>query len=99
MSDGTRVGEDAARDRRARRLARITEGGLVDAVSRAGGQLLGFSAKYSNGEVLVTLRAVLPAGRMISFVGSETLGGCLLKAYRDANNDKLAWREDRYARG
>lgn len=99
MSDGQTDAARRAFDRRAARLARVVDFGLIDAVSRAGGQLLGLSVKYSNGEVLVTLRTLMPSGRMICFVGGETLGACILKAARDANNDNLRWREDRYARG
>lgn len=98
MNDGVSYSDSEKAARRQQRIGRVAESGLVSAVSRAGGQLLGLSVKYANGEVLVTLRAVMPAGRMVCFVGAEDLGGCLLKASRDANNDKLRWRTDKYAR-
>lgn len=98
MNDGVSYKDSERAARRHQRIGRAAESGLVSAVSRAGGQLLGLSVKYSNGEVLVTLRALMPAGRMVCFVGAESMGGCLLKATRDANNDKLRWRLDRYAR-
>ena len=98
MSDGYADGERERQLKRFTKIGRLVEHGLLDSVSRAGGQLLGFSVKYANGDCLVTLRALMPSGRMVCFVGAETLGGAVLKAARDANNDKLRWREDQYAR-
>lgn len=98
MSDGNSLEDGARQDRRNRRLARVTEGELEAAVERSGGELAGLSVKFSGYEVLVTLRAVFPAGGVVCFVGGETLGACLLKAYGDAKTDRLRWREDRYAK-
>lgn len=98
MSDGTSLEDDARGQRRDRRVGRIASGGLEDAVERSGGHLVGMSVKFNNHDCLLTLRAVMPAGRMVAFVGAETLAGGLLKAYSDGNNDKLRWRKDRYAK-
>ena len=98
MSDGLSDSTVKKKDRNQVRLYRVCESGLVAAVERNGGELLGLSAKLSEWETLVTLRAEFPAGRMIAFVGGDSLATALLKAWSEANNDKLKWREDRYAR-
>jgi hypothetical protein len=99
MSDGISEREALAADRRHKRVGRVCDGGLNSAISRAGGTLLGISVKWSEYDVLITVRALMPAGRVICFVGSETLAGALLKAYREAGQDLLKWRPDRYAAG
>lgn len=98
MSDGLSAAASEKALRRNVRIGRLADYGLVDAVSRAGGQLLGLSVKFGNGDVLVTLRVLMPKGRVIAFVGAETLGAALIKAARQANNDGLKWKDDRYAR-
>lgn len=82
--------------RQALRLLRVCSGGLNSAIGRAGGELTGFSAKMSGADVLLTVRAELPGGRKIAFVGGSDLAGALLKAYREASADELRWREDRW---
>jgi hypothetical protein len=77
-------------------VGKVCEGGLESAVSRMGGELRGFSVKMSGVDVLVTLRADFPAGRMIAFVGGSTLGNALAKAFRDGHSDALRWRVDKW---
>jgi hypothetical protein len=83
--------------KRAMRLLRLCEGGLESAVERAGGNLAGFSVKLSGYDVLLTLRADFPGGRMISWCGSSTLAHAIDKATREASADKLRWRPDKWA--
>jgi hypothetical protein len=71
-------------------------GGLESALARSGAELLGFSARGSGGEYLITLRVFLAGRKQIAFVGSETLSGCLRKAVREAKRDKLTYRADRF---
>lgn len=95
----TRQLEQGSEDRASRRfkqLGRSLDGGLVDAVARAGGILRGFSARLGPYETLITLRAEFPGGAMVAFVGSSSLIEALLKADRDARGDKLRWRPDQY---
>jgi hypothetical protein len=99
MNDGISLEGQAKQGRRLERIGRIAEGGLVERVARAGGELQGLSVKYKDYECLVTLRATMPAGPMVAFIGAETLGGCLLKAYSHAGSDELRWRVDQYAKG
>jgi len=73
-------------------------GGMAAAVARAGGELGGFSARMDDYEVLLTIRAEFPAGRMIAFVGGDTLGSALVKVIREASQDRLKWREDKWGK-
>lgn len=73
-------------------------GGLSAGVSRAGGELVGFSVKFGEADVFCTLRADFPAGRMVAFVGADDLSGCLVKAAREAKSDALRWKKDKWAR-
>lgn len=91
------AGEDKAR-RRAMKLARILDGELDSAIRRAGGELLGFSVRLEGWDCLLTLRVRLAGRRQIAFVGSETLGGALLKAVDLAKRDKLAFKADKYGK-
>ena len=70
--------------------------GLAEAVSYAGGELTGFAVKLSDYEVLLTLKAVFPAGAMVAFVGAPTLADALVKGMIEAERDVLKWRADRY---
>lgn len=77
-------------------IVRAVEYALQGGVERSGGEYLGFSYKHSPGEGLLVIRAVFPAGLQVAFVGSEDLGGCLVKAVNLANRDGLRWRADKY---
>lgn len=69
---------------------------LEGAVGHSGGVLNGLSVKFSEVDCLMTLRATLPKGRMVSFVGAATLADCFRRAVNDAYRDNLRWREDKY---
>jgi len=71
---------------------------LVGAVAHAGGVLSGFSVKFGDSDVLMTLRAHLGGSNKVAFVGCPDLASCLRKAVGEAYSDGLAWREDKYAR-
>ena len=44
----------------------------------------------------MVVKAVLAGRAQVAFVGSDDLGGCLVKAVRLGNSDKLNWRADQY---
>ena len=96
MSSQDEINQDAASRRRDVALRRACEGDLQASVSQTGGELLGFSVKLSQHDCLITLRAVFPGGRMIAFVGGDTLAGCLLKVPREARSNNLRWKADKY---
>lgn len=82
--------------RRARAAVNALEYDLVGSVAHAGGELTGLSVKLSGPDCLITVKAVLPGGRMVAFVGAETFLDALVKVCRVARADKLHWRADRY---
>lgn len=73
-------------------------GGLEDAVGHAGGELRGFSVRIGVYETLMTIRADLPAGPMVAFVGAHDLAEVLAKASREAKTDGLRWKADQWAK-
>lgn len=97
MSRTLEVGQETAATRHIERTYRCLTGGLATAVNYAGGQLVGISIKYTEFDVLLTLRAEFPGGRMVCFVGASDLAQGFVKATRDAGRDALRWRKDRYA--
>lgn len=91
--------EQVAEDRSARRHQEIViavEYGLAAAVERSGGILTGFTIKYRVPDCIMVVKAVLAGRPQVAFVGSDDLGGCLVKAVRLGNSDKLIWRADQY---
>lgn len=75
------------------------EYGLFEAVGHAGGVLTGFAVRLGDEDCLMTLRAVVAGSAQIAFIGSDSLGNCLVKAVREAEADRLSWRADKYADG
>lgn len=71
---------------------------LAGSIGHAGGVLVGLSVKYSDVDCLLTLRADLPAGRRIAFVGGATLADCFRRAVNEAYRDKLSWQVGKYER-
>lgn len=96
MSDGNRGPKAQAYANRLVSAGRASDGGLQKAVEHNGGELLGLSVKFGQADCLVTLRAVFPGGRMVAFVGGDSLMSCLVKVHRDGFDGKLKWRTDKY---
>lgn len=97
----TRQLEQGSEDRDRAKMVRLMaacDGALMAAVEHSGGILLGMSVKFEAYESLVTLRAEFPGGRMVAFVGGDSLASCLLKVVREGRRDGLKWRHDRYAK-
>lgn len=72
-------------------------GGLSDAVARAGGVLHGLTFKIRPGDCLLVIKADLPGGAMVAFVGADDVAGCFRKGQRDGQRDELTWRPDKWA--
>ncbi len=97
----TRVLEAEAEDRALRQRSMVIKsvyGALEAGVQRAGGELLGFSVSYRVGDVLMTLRVQMPAGRMVGFVGATDLPGVFIKAARETAADQVRWKQDHYSK-
>lgn len=77
-------------------LVAAVEFELAGSIAHAGGVLVGLSVKYSAVDCLMTLRADLPAGRRIAFVGGATLADCFRRAVNEAYQDKLTWKVGQY---
>jgi hypothetical protein len=95
----SRAIEQQVEDRATRERSRVVVsvyGGLEAAVGRAGGELVGLSVAWRGTDVLMTLRARFPAGRMVGFVGAADLPAVFVKAAREASADQVRWREDNY---
>lgn len=71
-------------------------GGLEQGVSKAGGELTGFSMRLGELDCLLTLRAVFPGGAMIGFVGGEDVAHCMRKGATEAARDLVRWRPDKW---
>lgn len=75
-----------------KQLIAAVEFELSGSIAHAGGVLVGFSVKFSEVDCLLTLRADMPAGRRIAFVGGATLADCFRRAVNEAYQDKLSWQ-------
>lgn len=78
-------------------LVSAIEFGLAKGVAHAGGILDGYSVRCSNGASLLTIRATLAGRPQVAFVGAATPANAFRKAVREAYNDKLAWRQDKFS--
>jgi hypothetical protein len=58
--------------------------------------LTGFAYKNRGSDCLLVIKADLPAGPQVAFVGASDLGDCLIKAVREAERDMLRWKPDEY---
>lgn len=81
-----------------RTLVAAVEFELLGSVAHSGGVLTGFSVKFSEVDVLLTLRAKITSNRCVAFVGAPTLADCFRKAVTDAYHDRLKWRKDKWER-
>lgn len=77
-------------------LVAAVEFELVGAIGHAGGVLVGISVRFGEADCLMTLRADLPAGRRIAFIGAATLSDCFRRAVNEAYRDKLNWKVGQY---
>lgn len=96
MSRQLEQADEQRNSRRHRAIVVAVEYGLFDAVERSGGVLQGFAFKNRGSDCLLVLKAVLAGKKQVAFVGSDDLAGCLIKAVKLGNSDKLRWRDDRY---
>jgi hypothetical protein len=89
----------AAEDReeaRRMKLIRAVEFGLVDTLENMGAELRGFSLVYAEFSCLLTLKADFNGVRHVSFVATDSIMNCLIKADTDAATNSLRWKPDKY---
>lgn len=97
MTRTTEVEVEEKERRRRMDIAQACLGGLDAAVDRMGGELTGISLKTSDWDVLATLRADFPGGRMVAFVGGSSIGEVLRKAMYEGRRDGLRWKPCKYS--
>ena len=92
---------DGEEREKARRIALVKalEFNLVDALHNQGATLLGFAIRYDEFSCLLTLKVDINGVKCVSFVGSDTIMNCLLKADAEAAGNRLKWRADKYTQG
>lgn len=98
MSRQLEIQREVREDKRQKALVRALEFELPGALETNGIMLLGLAIRYSAFDCLLTLKADIGGKTHVCFVGSDSIINCFLKATRDASNDGLRWREDRFAK-
>ena len=91
--------EAVAEERNQRRQKNIIEAveySLEEAITHAGGVLLGFAFKDRGSDCLLVIKADVSGRSMVAFVGGENLGSLLIKAVRLGGADRLVWKADEY---
>lgn len=96
MSNQVEIGEMLVSSRKLEAVYRALDFELAGSIEAGGSILIGLSAKMSAWDCLLTIRAVQGGERVVCFVGSDSLANCFLKAVRDAQNDMLRWRADKF---
>lgn len=99
MSRQNDVGGEEREKSRRLALVKALEYNLVAALHNQGADLLGFAIRYEEFSCLMTLKVDINGVRCVSFVGSDTIMNCLLKADSEAAGNRLRWRPDKYQKG
>lgn len=83
---------------RQKNIVLAVEFALQDVVESQGGVFLGFAFMDRGSDCLLVLKADWGGEKQVSFVGSEDLGSCLIKAVKLGTAEKLVWKADEYRR-
>lgn len=78
-------------------LVRAIEYDLQGSVAHSGGELKGFNVIIGEEESLVVLKGLVGGVLQVAFVGSETIASAICKAVTMAKQDRLRWKEDKWA--
>ncbi len=79
-------------------LVKALEYSLVGSLETQGIELLGIAIKYDPFNCLMTIKADIAGDRCVSFVGSDSIMNCFLKADSMSRNTVLKWKADQYHR-
>lgn len=90
------VQQEVRETKRRDQLVKVLDFGLAGSLESQGIHLLGLSLKYDAFNCLLTIRAEIAGVRSVSFVGSDSISNCFLKAQSDASRGALKWKEDCY---
>lgn len=99
MTSPTEQNMEIRRARRAQRLLAAAEGGLEFAIQKMGGDLQGITIRTRPEDILLTIRAVFDGKGMVAFAGGSTVADAYLKAYREAVQNALRWKVDKWYKG
>lgn len=77
-------------------LVRALEFGIVGALANQGWTTRGFGIKLNELDCLLTIRVERDGAWYRSFVGSDTIMNCFIKAERQALGNTLSWGKDKY---
>jgi hypothetical protein len=80
-------------------LVRALEFGLVGALANQGWTVRGFGIKISDLDCLMTIRVERDGKWFRSFVATDSMITCFLKAERQALGNTLVWGRDKYQKG
>lgn len=91
---------DAAREaRQAKRDSAVllaVGGGLEMALARSDAEFTGLNISFKGDSAMGVVKAFVGGCHQVAFVGADDIEGVLIKAYREANAEKLRWREDKF---
>lgn len=71
-------------------------GGLELALSKNGRSMTGLNVMIRGESVMGVIKVFEDGLHKVSFVGAEDMEGLFIKAFREAESDKLRWKEDKY---
>lgn len=75
-------------------LYKTLEFDLAGVIAFGGGELTGFAMNYEEFSCLVVLKADFEGKNMVSFIYSDTMTNCLLRAVSLGKNNRLKWKLD-----
>lgn len=87
--------EQAETDRRLA-LIKALDFGIVGALQAQGLELIGLSITYDEYSCSCVVKGRAEERRIVAFVYSDTMAGCLLSVFRMANAGALKWGADKY---
>lgn len=96
MSRQLEAKREQMENNRRQRLVKALEFSIVDELKTQGIELLGLAIRYQEMTCLLTLKADRDGIRSVSFIASDTMMNCILKADSMAYNESLVWGKDKY---
>jgi hypothetical protein len=96
MTRQLEIEREARETKRRDTLVRALEFGIVGALAGQGWVTRGFGIKYNELDCLLTIRVERDGKWYRSFVGSDTMMNCFIKAERQALSNTLQWGADKY---
>lgn len=96
MSRQVEQKQEQKSEARNKAVGRALEYGLEGAINALGFNLLGYAFTFDEWSCFMVIKAEVDERRLVSFVNSDTVTGCILKAQSGARGDRLSWGADKY---